>query len=156
MKNFNFVTDRQTDTNCDSPRSWRSQLEQIETIKIIIDFHHRKVFHDKSFCLCWCTTWPNYQASHKNRSYKLFLQTLLNKMTQAEKLDRVLENKKVCRISKSEFFSNPDSIDVLRCENLKGYPLQLYFLLFVTSSFKMCIIQNFTMSLRQATTVVRI
>ena len=42
-------------------------------------------------------------------------------MTQAEKLERVLENKKVCRISKSEFFSNPDSIDVLRCENLKGY-----------------------------------
>ena len=41
-------------------------------------------------------------------------------MTQAEKLERVLENKKVCRISKSEFFSNPDSIDVLRCENLKG------------------------------------
>merc|ERR1719468_974170 len=40
-------------------------------------------------------------------------------MTQAEKLDRVLENKKVCRISKSDFFSNPDSIDVLRCENLK-------------------------------------
>ena len=48
-------------------------------------------------------------------------------MTQAEKLERVLENKKVCRISKSEFFSNPDSIDVLRCENLKGYTLKLDF-----------------------------
>ena len=56
-------------------------------------------------------------------------------MTQAEKLERVLENKKVCRISKSEFFSNPDSIDVLRCENLKGYVTHLNYMKNKKNSF---------------------
>ena len=41
-------------------------------------------------------------------------------MTQAEKLERVLENKRTFRNSKLEISNNADSIDVLHSENLKG------------------------------------
>ena len=43
-------------------------------------------------------------------------------MTQVENLDRLGQNQKMYRISKSDFShcNNPDSIDVLRSEDLKG------------------------------------
>jgi len=44
-------------------------------------------------------------------------------MTQAEKLERVLENKRTFRNSKLEISNNADSIDVLHSENLKDLVL---------------------------------
>ena len=46
-------------------------------------------------------------------------------MTQAEKLERVLENKRTFRNSKLEISNNADSIDVLHSENLKGCILDI-------------------------------
>ena len=52
----------------------------------------------------------------------IFSDKILKKMTQVEKLDRLGENQKMYRIPKSDFSNcnNPDSIDVLRSESLKG------------------------------------